>query len=66
MKLILKIYEVEFVGIQPVGNCLILAAYSITQAKKIASETITHTTNFIVKKVTLDNPKVIVYLSGDY
>jgi hypothetical protein len=62
----LKIYEVDFEAVYPVGNCLILAAYNQEQAESIARETITHTSKIVVTEVVLDKPKVIQYLSGDY
>lgn len=62
----MKIYEVEFEGMWPVGNCLIIAANNLDEAYKIADETIGHTNKFVVKEVILDKPKVIEYLSGDY
>jgi hypothetical protein len=66
MKEELKIYEVEFEGIYPVGNCLILCAYNILQAKEIAKKTIIHTKNIKVKEFKIEKPQVIIYLSGDY
>jgi len=62
----MKIYKVEFEGAYPVGNCLIIAANSLHEAHYIAEKTIAHTKEFIVEEVTLDKPKVIIYLSGDY
>jgi len=62
----LKVYRVEFVGMWPVGNCLILAAYNIDQASEMAKQTIVHTDKFEVTEVVIDKPKVIEYLSGDY
>jgi len=62
----MKIYEVEFEGMWPVGNCLIIAALSKRDATAIAKSTITHTDKFEVKEVKLDYPKVIVYLDGNY
>lgn len=62
----MRIYSVEFEGAYPVGNCLIIAAESITQAREIAAKTIAHTDTFEVTEVDVDEPKVIVYLSGDY
>ena len=40
---ILQLYEVEFEGICPVGNCLIIKANNLKEAKMIASKTIAHT-----------------------
>lgn len=67
MKKGLKIYEVEFKGMYPVGNCLIIAAINQQEAEKIAEETITHSSEFIiVKELKIKESQVIIYLSGDY
>lgn len=62
----MKIFEVEFEGVYPVGNCLIIAAENFGQAMNMAKETLKHTKDFTIKEVYLDNPKVIAYLNGDY
>jgi len=62
----LKIYRVEFDGMYPVGNCLVLCAYNQEQAEDIAKKTIKHTTEMVVNEMTLTEPQVIEYLSGDY
>ena len=62
----MKLYEVEFAGMYPVGNCLVLAAEDIYEAITIAKETIKHTDEIDVREVNLDKSGVIVYLSGDY
>jgi hypothetical protein len=62
----LKIFTVEFEGLYPVGNCLILSAYTISQAQEMAKKIINHTDDIIVKEVIIEEPKVIKYLSGDY
>jgi hypothetical protein len=62
----LKIYRVEFDGVYPIGNCLVLAAYSQEQAEEMASNTIAHTDKFVVNELTLTEPQIIEYLSGDY
>jgi len=54
--------------VYPVGNCLIIAAYSKKEAFDIAERTITHTNikeNCVIE-IKLDKPKVIEYLSGNY
>ena len=66
MKRGLKIYRVEFAGIYPVGNCLILAAFNQEQAEEMARKTITHTSKMDVNEITINDPKVIEYLSGNY
>ena len=62
----MKIYEVDFPGIWPVGNCLIIKAESKKSAEKIARETITHTTEITVKNVSMRTEGIVIYLSGDY
>jgi len=62
----MKIYEVDFEGIYPVGNCLIIAAKNIEEATEIAKNTITHTNNIKVIEVNIKKSGVIVYLDGDY
>jgi hypothetical protein len=62
----LKIYRVEFDGMWPVGNCLVLAAYSQEQAEEMTRNTIRHTDKFVVNEMTINEPQVIEYLSGDY
>jgi hypothetical protein len=62
----MKIYKVDFEPVYPVGCCLIIAANTIGEAKKIAARTIAHTKEFTVKEVKIDEPKVIEYQSGDY
>lgn len=66
MKEGLKIYKVEFQGVQPIGNCLILAAFNREQAQEIAKKTITHTDKIVVNEMTINEPQVIEYLYGDY
>lgn len=62
----MQIFKVDFYGMWPVGNCLIIAATDVEEATKIAAETIKHTDKFTVEAVRTDKPCVIVYLSGDY
>lgn len=66
MKEGLKIYRVEFDGVYPVGNCLVLAAFNQEQAEEIARKTIIHTDQIVVNEMTINEPQVIEYLSGDY
>jgi hypothetical protein len=61
-----QIYEVEFKGMYPVGNCLFILADSIHEARRIATQTIQHTTEFKIKRKVMDQSGVIVYMSGDY
>lgn len=62
----LKIYKVEFEGVWPVGNCLVLAAYDQEQAEEMAKNTIKHTSIMAVNELTIDEPQIIEYISGDY
>jgi hypothetical protein len=62
----IKIYRVEFEGMWPAGNCLVIAAYNLKQAEEIATKTIKHTDEFVVNELILNEPQVIEYLSGDY
>lgn len=65
MKQKLKIYKVEFEGIYPVGNCLVLAAYNQKQAEEMTAKTLP-TDKFVVNELALNEPKIIEYISGDY
>ena len=62
----MKIFSVEFDGMWPAGNCCIIAAHSLSDAQRITRNTIIHTDKIVVYEININNPKVIVYLSGDY
>lgn len=62
----MNIYEVDFEGMYPVGNTLIIAAESRREAMRIAEETIIHTKVGAIKQVNITKPCVVVYLSGDH
>jgi len=62
----LKLYRVEFEGVWPVGNCLVLVAFNQEQAEEMAKKTITHTDEMVVNEITINEPQIIGYLSGDY
>jgi len=62
----MKIFNAEFNGIYPVGNCCIIAAHNIDEARIIALNTIIHTDEIEISEINIDEPKVIIYLSGDY
>ena len=62
----MNIYKAEFNAVQPVGHCLIIAAESNKQARKLAEETVGHSPILSVKKVNIQKPCVVEYLSGDY
>ncbi len=66
MKKGLKVYRVEFKGMNPVGNCLVLSAYNQEEAEEMARNTITHTEEIVVNEMTINEPQIIEYLSGDY
>lgn len=71
---IIKIYSVHFKGIGYVSNYLIIAAFSLREAKKIAIDTLEEDKNlskdqrFIFKtnKIKTNKPSVIIYDNGDY
>ena len=62
----MKIWNVEFQPMYPVGGCLIIAAPDIETATKIAKETVKHTEIGVVSEVKTRKPCVIIYQSGDY
>ena len=62
----LKLWNVYFEPIYPIGGCLILLAYDEAGAKRIASMTIKHTAVFTVEEISMDKPLVVIYQSGDY
>jgi hypothetical protein len=62
----LKIYRCKFNGVYPVGNCLVLAAYDQKQAEEMARKTIKHATEIVVNELSLKEPQIIEYLSGEY
>ena len=66
MKEGLKIFRVEFDGVYPVGSCLVLAAHNQKQAEEMAERTIAHTDIMVVNEITINEPQIIEYLSGEY
>ena len=64
----MKIYSVDFVGLYPVGNCLIIAATCKEQAYNIALTKVTWQGLSLddVNEVDISKPCVIEFLSGDY
>ena len=66
MKKGLKIFRVEFDGVYPVGNCLVLAARNQDEAEEMAKKTIAHTTDMVVNEMTINESQIIEYLSGEY
>lgn len=61
----MRVYSVDFVGMYPVGNCLIIKANDFQEAVTIAKETL-FTSEYTIKEVDLSESGVIIYLSGDY
>ena len=61
----LLIYKVEFEGVYPVGNCLILAAFNQYQAESMAKNTLGHTTQMEVVQIDITEHQVIEYLNGN-
>ena len=57
----LKIYRCEFNGVMPLGNCLILAAYTQEQAEEMARKTCSDL-DMVVNELTLKEPQIIEYL----
>jgi hypothetical protein len=66
MKEGLKVFKVDFEGVYPSGNCLVLAANNQQEAEEIAKKTIKHTTIMLVNEIIINEPQVIEYLSGEY
>lgn len=64
----MKIYSVEFEGLYPVGNCLIIAARSKEEAYNMALRKITWQGLYLenVKEIDISKPCVVKFLSGDY
>ena len=62
----LRLWNVDFEPMYPVGSCLILLAYDEEEAKRIASMTIRHTSVFTVEEIPMFAPSVVIYQSGDY
>ncbi len=62
----MNLYEVGFEPIYPVGGVLIIAAKDLREAKAIAAETIKHTKEFEVSKMSIKKSGVLIYHDGDY
>lgn len=62
----LKLYKVDFPPMYPVPSTLIVLAYDKQGAEQIASQTIKHTKPSGIEEIIMDQPKVVVYESGDY
>ena len=50
----------------PVRNCLVLVVFNQEQAEEMAKKTITHTDEMVVNEITINEPQIIEYLSGNY
>ena len=61
----MKLFDVDFEGVTPVGNCLFILAKDLEEATKIAKETC-WTEEFSITEISMDESKVVIYLSGDY
>tara|TARA_R100000742_G_C4279692_1_gene105394 strand:- start:9203 stop:9397 length:195 start_codon:yes stop_codon:yes gene_type:complete len=63
-----KVYKVTFEGINPVGNCLVIAAENKIDALFMAKSNITWGKVVIddIVEVDISKPCVIEFLSGDY
>jgi flagellar hook protein FlgE len=61
----LSVYTVDFEGVWPVGNGLVILAHDEEEANDIARNTIKHSTQFTVKRHAY-HAGVVLYLSGDY
>ena len=64
----MKLYDVDFKPMYPVGGCCIILAKDIDEAFEMAKKEITHTKIKIedITEMELDESKIICYLSGDY
>lgn len=64
----MKVYSVEFEGIYPVGNCLILAASNKDEALDMDNKKVTWQDLSLddIHEVDISKPCVIEFLSGDY
>ena len=62
----MKVYKVDFTPVWPVPSGLIINAKNIREAKKIAKETIKHTTDFEVREINIKESGVVFYESGEY
>lgn len=62
----LKLYNVSFEPIYPVNSCLIILAYDENEARKIASDTLTHTSVFSIEEIDMDMSKIVIFQKGDY
>lgn len=58
-KLKLKLWEVDFEPLWPVGNCLIISAETKEEAMKIAAKTV-YTTIHKITEIPMNEPGVVV------
>lgn len=63
---VIKTFTVNFEGVCPVGNCLVINAYTKSQAFEIAKSTIAHTEITYDDVIEFQGVGVVEYLSGDY
>ena len=62
----MKIYEVEFEGMYPVPNGLIICAEDWEEAHIIAEDTVKHTSVSGITEKDISKSGVLFYESGDY
>ncbi len=62
----MKIYNVDFKAMYPVGNVLIISAENEEQAREIALKTIIHTKPERITEIDINTPCVVAYLSGEH
>ena len=61
----LKLYDVDFTPMYPVGGHLYIFAESLEEASKIANDTVKHTKVESVREIKIEKG-VMSYESGDY
>lgn len=62
----MKIFNVEFKPMYPVGCCLLIAAETIEEATEIAKEELAGTKLISIEEIGIDKPKVLIFMDGDY
>ena len=62
----MKLYNVTFTPVWPVGGCLVIRAKNLQDAEDWAEVVLKHQ-QFSVEEITLRaEPQTIAYVSGDY
>ena len=62
----MKLFNVEFMGMHPVGNCLVIAAESSEAAYKRATELVTWSDVSIEEIKLTDKTQTIAFVDGEY